>query len=145
MGDNSLYFAPHWPGDFGYNAKLRSWVMKAQIQFLLGIQLVVMLVYMALVYLLQLGDKLSAWTGCLASLLPSIYFCTRMMRQADNNDAAAWLGYAYRSDIGKWVFAGVIFAVAFSSGYQWDPIVLFVGYLLVQVSGMFIPLIHKGN
>lgn len=119
--------------------------MKSQIQALLGVQLAVMLAFVTLVYLLQLGDELSAWTGCLASLLPSIYFCTRMMRQADNNEAAEWLGYAYRADIGKWVFAGIIFAVAFSSGYQWDPTVLFVGYLLVQISGMFVPLIHKGN
>jgi len=119
--------------------------IKTQIQLLLAIQLVMMLVFGLLVYLFHLGDLLSALSGCMASLLPSIYFSFRMFRQAHNNDAAAWLGHAYRADIGKWILAGIIFALLFTSGYQWDPLILFVGYLLVQISGMLIPLIQKGN
>ncbi|MDJ0832174.1 MAG: ATP synthase subunit I [Gammaproteobacteria bacterium] len=118
--------------------------MKTQVKLLLTVQSVMMLVFLALVLLLQLGDWISALTGCLASLVPSIYFSIRMLRQADNNEAAAWLSYAYRSEIAKWVMAGIIFAVAFTSGYPWDPMILFIGYLLVQVSGMFVPLIQKG-
>jgi len=119
--------------------------MKSQIQLLLTTQLVVMLIFLALVYLLKLGDELSALTGCLASLLPSVYFSIRMLRQADNNNAVEWLGYAYRSDIGKWIMAVVIFALIFSAKYQWDVLILFVGYLLVQISGMFVPFIEKAN
>lgn len=119
--------------------------MKSQIQLLLIIQLVVMLGYLAVVYSLQLGDPVSALTGCLASLLPSLYFSYRMLRRAHIDDAAEWLGHAYRSDIGKWVFAGIIFAVAFTSGYQWDPVILFIGYLLVQMSAMFLPFIQQGE
>ena len=119
--------------------------MKAQIQILLTVQLVMMLVYLVLVYLLQLGDLVSALSGCLTSLLPSVYFSFRMLRQAHNNDAAAWLGHAYRADIGKWVLAAIIFALLFTSDYQWDPLILFVGYLLVQLSGMFVPIIQKGD
>ncbi len=104
-----------------------------------------MFFYLALVYFLRPESEISAITGCFASLLPNIYFYIKMLRQAENNDAAEWLGYAYRSDIGKWLMAGMIFAVLFSSGYQWDPLILFVGYLLVQMSGIFVPLIHKGN
>ena len=104
-----------------------------------------MLVYITLVYAMNLGDLFSAFTGCLASLIPGIYFAYRMMQQVDNDDAERWLGYAYRSDIAKWVMAGVIFTLAFTSTYQWDPVILFVGYLLVQMSGMFVPLIQKGN
>jgi len=120
-------------------------LMKAQILHLLTIQLAVISVFLVLVYLIQLGDMVSALSGCLASLLPSIYFSIRMLRQANNNNAAAWLGYAYRADIGKWLLAGIIFALMFTSSYQWDPLILFVGYLLVQLSGMFVPFFEKGN
>jgi F0F1-type ATP synthase assembly protein I len=104
-----------------------------------------MLAFIVLVHLLQLGDLVSAISGCLASLLPSVYFSFRILRQAHNNGAATWLGHAYRANIGKWILAGIIFALLFSSSYQWDPLILFVGYLLVQLSGMFVPLIQKGN
>jgi len=104
-----------------------------------------MLIYLLTVFVLKPGGSFSAFTGCLASLLPSIYFSYRMLRQADNNNATEWLGYAYRSGIGKWLMAGIIFVLAFTSGYQWDPVILFVGYLLVQMSGLFVPFIHKGK
>lgn len=117
--------------------------MKVQIQALLTVQLAMMLVYLTLVVVFQLGDEFSALTGCLASLLPSVYFSIRMLRQANNDNAAEWLGYAYRSDIAKWVMAGIIFILAFSSNYQWDPLILFVGYLLVQISGMFVPFVQN--
>ena len=119
--------------------------MKSQIQLLLTTQLVVMLVFLALVYVFGLGDELSALTGCLASLFPSVYFSFRMLRQASNNNAVEWLGYAYRSDVGKWVMAAIIFALIFTSKYQWDVLILFVGYLLVQISGMFVPFLEKSN
>jgi F0F1-type ATP synthase assembly protein I len=119
--------------------------MKMHIQVLLVSQSVVMLVYMAVVWLFNLGDVFSAFTGCLASLIPGTYFAFKMLRQVDNNNAEQWLGYAYRSDIAKWLMTGIIFTLAFTSTYQWDPIILFVGYLLMQMSGMFVPLIQKGN
>ncbi len=119
--------------------------MKTHIQVLLTSQLVVMLFYMAVLWLFELGDIFSAFTGCLASLIPGAYFAVKMLRQVDNNNAEQWLGYAYRSDIAKWLMTGIIFALAFTSTYQWDPVILFVGYLLMQVSGMFVPLIQKGN
>ena len=98
-----------------------------------------MLLYLSAVYLFRLGDGFSALTGCLASLIPSSYFGYKMLRQADNDNAVEWLGYTYRSGIGKWLMAGIIFGLAFSSGYQWDPFILFAGYLLVQMSGVFVP------
>lgn len=104
-----------------------------------------MLIYLVLVALLRLGDFLSALTGCLASFLPALYFSIRMLRQADNNNAQQWLGYAYRSDIGKWMIMGSIFILAFSADYEWDPVVLFVGYLLLQMSGLLLPLLSKGT
>jgi len=119
--------------------------MKKQIQLLFTVQSVVMLLYLSAVTVFGLGDGFSALTGCLASLIPSSYFGYKMLRQVGNNNAAEWLGYTYRSGIGKWLMAGIIFVLAFTSGYQWDPLILFAGYLLVQMSGMFVPFIHKGN
>ncbi len=119
--------------------------MKAQVMQLLKTQLLVTAIYPALIALTAWGDILSALVGCLASLLPSTYFGIRMLKQADNNNAEQWLGFAYRADIGKWILAGIIFALAFTSGYRWDPIVLFAGYLLTQMSGMFLPIIQKGK
>ncbi len=119
--------------------------MKAQIQRLLTVQTVVTVLFLLLVLISGWGDGFSALTGCLASLIPSGYFGYKMLRQADNDNAVEWLGYTYRSGIGKWLMAGLIFGLAFGSGYQWDPFILFAGYLLVQMSGMLVPFIHKGN
>ena len=118
--------------------------MKAQVQLLLTVQLVLMLLYIGFVYGLKLGDLFSAFVGCLASLIPSMYFSFKMLRSRLETDAAEWLAYAYRSDIGKWIMAAMIFALAFSSDYSWDPLILFIGYLLVQMAGMFVPLLQKG-
>ena len=118
--------------------------MKAQVQLLLTVQLVLMLIYLGLVTGLGFGDFFSALTGCMASLIPSAYFSFKMLRSRLDTDASEWLAYAYRSDIGKWIMAAMIFALAFSSGYQWDPMILFIGYLLVQMAGMFVPLLQKG-
>ena len=119
--------------------------MKVYVQVQLAFQVLVMLFYTAFVWLLDLGDTFSAFTGCLASLIPGTYFAVKMLRQDPDISAQQWLGHAYRSDIAKWIMTGIIFALAFTSAYQWDPVILFVGYLLMQVSGMFVPLIQKGN
>jgi F0F1-type ATP synthase assembly protein I len=88
----------------------------------------------------------SALVGCVASLIPTAYFGIRVVRAADKtNDAAQWLGYAYRAEIGKWVITGTIFALAFTSDYPWDPVVLFAGFSAIQLSGWVIPLVTKGN
>ncbi len=119
--------------------------MKAHVQVQLAFQLVVMLLYTTLVWQFGLGDTFSALTGCLASLIPGTYFAVKMLRQNVNVSAQQWLGHAYRLDVAKWIMTGIIFALAFTSAYQWDPVILFVGYLLMQMSGMFVPLIQKGN
>jgi F0F1-type ATP synthase assembly protein I len=119
--------------------------MKAQAYRLLKVQLLITIFYPAFITALDWGDAISALTGCLFSLLPSTYFSLRMLRQMDNLDAVSWLRSAYSFEIGKWVMAGLLFALAFSSGYRWDPIVLFAGYLLTQMSGIFSPSSVKGK
>ena len=90
----------------------------------------------------------SALAGCVASLVPKAYFDMKMSRAADNDnhsDAAKWLGYALRAEIGKWVIMGTVFALAFTSDYSWDPVVLFAGFVLIQLSGWIVPLTSKGD
>jgi F0F1-type ATP synthase assembly protein I len=68
-----------------------------------------------------------------------------MLRTTEDKNAAQWLGYAYRSEIGKWVIMSAIFMLAFSTDYPWDPVVLFAGFVLIQLSGWLTPFVIKGN
>ncbi len=120
--------------------------MKNQIIKTLVLQYILGVVYLTGTSLWDNAVSLSALVGCVASLVPKTYFDLRMLRATENNnDAAQWLGYAYRSEIGKWVIMGSIFALAFTSEHPWDPVVLFAGFVLIQISGLFAPLVIKGN
>jgi F0F1-type ATP synthase assembly protein I len=119
--------------------------MKNQIVRTLVLQHILGVIYLIGTGLWDTAVTLSALVGCAAALVPKTYFGVRMLQATENNnDAAQWLGYAYRSEIGKWVIMGVIFALAFTSGYPWDPVVLFAGFVLIQFSGWLVPLIIKG-
>ena len=118
--------------------------MKNQIIRTLVLQYILGVVYLAGAGLWDTAAMLSALVGCLAALVPNTYFSVRMMQATENNeDAAQWLGYAYRYEIGKWVMMSMIFALAFTSGYPWDPVVLFAGFVLIQLSGWLTPLMVK--
>jgi hypothetical protein len=39
----------------------------------------------------------------------------------------------------------MILLLAFTTDYPWDPVVLFAGFVLIQVSGWFTPFVTKGN
>jgi F0F1-type ATP synthase assembly protein I len=115
--------------------------MKNQIIRTLVLQYILGVVYLTGAGLWDTAVMLSALVGCLAALVPGTYFGVRMMQATENNnDAAQWLGYAYRYEIGKWVMMGMIFILAFTSGYSWDPVVLFAGFVLIQLSGWLAPL-----
>ena len=106
---------------------------------------------LGLVYLLGTGFwDAAAWfsglVGCLAALIPKTYFGMRMLQATENSDdATRWLGSAYRSVFGKWVMMLLIFGLAFTTDYPWDPVVLFAGFVLIQISGLFAPLVTRGN
>ena len=120
--------------------------MKNQIIRILVLQYVLGVIYLVGSGLWDIAVIPSALVGCLAALVPKTFFSFRMLQAAENNnDAVQWLGYAYRSEIGKWVILGMIFLLAFTSGYPWDPVFLFAGFVLVQFSGWFIPFVIKGN
>jgi ATP synthase protein I len=119
--------------------------MKNQIMGTLVLQYILGAIYLSGTGLWDIALAPSAFLGCGAALLPKTYFSFRMLRETENNNAPQWLGYAYRSEIGKWVIMSVIFMLAFTSDYPWDPVVLFAGFVLVQVSGWFAPFVTKGN
>ena len=119
--------------------------MKNNIIRTLVFQYVLGVIYLIVTGLWDIAFTPSALVGCLAALIPKTYFGIRMLREAENNNAMQWLGYAYRSEIGMWVIMSAIFLLAFTSGYPWDPVVLFAGFVLIQVSGWCTPFITKGN
>ena len=119
--------------------------MKYQIIRILIFQYILGVAYLLVTGLWDITFAPSALVGCLAALLPKSYFSIRMLRVTENNNAPQWLGYAYRSTIGKWVIMSAILVLVFASGYSWDPVVLFAGFVLIQLSGLFAPLVTKGN
>lgn len=119
--------------------------MKNQIYKTLIIQYLLGGIYLIGVVIWNDSVMLSALVGCIASLVPNSYQSIRMQKQIENNNAMQWLGYAYRSEFVKWLMTGMIFWLAFTANYQWDPIVLFAGFVLMQMSSWFIPFIFKGN
>ncbi len=120
--------------------------MKNQIFTTLILQYLLGVIYLIGTGLWDAASMMSALVGCLAALLPSTYFGIRMFKATEQeNDAAHFLGYAYRSEIGKWVMMALIFWLAFTTEYPWDPVVLFAGFILVQFSGWITPFVIKGN
>ena len=119
--------------------------MKSQIIGILIFQYALGAVYLVVAGLWDIALIPSALLGCMAVLIPNTYFGIRMLRETENNNAPQWLGYAYRSTIGKWVIMSAILVLAFSTNYPWDPVVLFAGFVLIQVSGWFAPFVTKGN
>jgi ATP synthase protein I len=119
--------------------------MKNQIIRLLVFQYLLGVSYLIGTGLWDMALAPSALLGCMAALLPKTYFSFRLLRATENNNAPQWLGYAYRSEIGKWVIMSMILLLAFTTDYPWDPVVLFAGFVLIQLSGWFTPFVTKGN
>ena len=119
--------------------------MKNQILKVLVLQYVLGFIYLAVTGIWDAAAMMSAMTGCVAALVPKTYLWMRMLRAEDNENAQHWLGYAYRSEIGKWVITGAIFMLAFTTDYPWDPVVLFAGFVLIETSGWIAAFVIKGN
>ena len=119
--------------------------MKNQIIRTLILQYILGGIYL---FSMALWDKtvlFSALVGCMAALIPNTYFSIRMAQAAENNNAVQWLGYAYRSEIGKWLMTGMIFILAFNTDNDWDPGYLFAGFVLILLTGWFAAFVIKGN
>ncbi len=107
--------------------------------------------FLGILYLLGTGFLhdaawFSALVGCMAALVPKTYFSIRMVQATEkDSDASQWIGSAYRSVFGKWVMMVLIFGLAFTTDYPWDPVILFAGFVLIQISGLVAPLVTRGN
>ena len=119
--------------------------MKSQIIKALVFQYILGGIYLLMAALWDSSGAFSAMVGCAAGLVPGTWFGVRMLRSRDNDDASQWLGFAYRSEVGKWILTGVIFMLAFSSGYDWHFEFLFIGFVWVLLSGGLASLVIKGN
>ena len=120
--------------------------MKNQIIRTLILQYILGVIYLLGTGLWDVAAWFSALVGCLAALIPKTYFGLRMIQATKNdNDATRWLGSAYRLEFGKWVLMVLILGMAFTTDYPWNPIVLFAGFVLIQISGLVAPLVTKGN
>ena len=119
--------------------------MKNQIFKVLVLQYVLGFIYLAATGIWDAAAMMSAVTGCVAALVPKTYLCMRMLRTTENENAAQWLGYAYRSEIGKWMIMVSIFMIAFSTEYHWDYVIMFAGFVIIQMSGWLAPFVIKGN
>ena len=115
--------------------------MKSQIIKVLIVQYGLGVGYLAAAGLWDAATIISAMTGCMAALLPKTYFSLRMLRDTEDKNAQQWLSYAYRSEIGKWAIMGSIFMVAFNTDHHWDPVFLFVGFVVIQISGWLAPFV----
>jgi ATP synthase protein I len=119
--------------------------MKNQILRVLVLQYLLGVIYLAGTGFWDMSALMSALVGCVAALVPRTYFSLRMLRTTEDKNAEQWLSYAYRTEIGKWVIMGAIFMLAFTTGYPWDPVILFAGFVLIQMSGWLAPFVIKGN
>ena len=119
--------------------------MKNQIVTVLILQYFLGGIYLVVMAFWDAASTASALTGCAAALVPKTYSSLRMLRTDRDTSAEQWLGYAYRTEIGKWVIMAAIFAAAFSTDYPWEPVVLFAGFALIQLSGGLAPIVIKGN
>ncbi len=119
--------------------------MKNQIIRTLVLQYILGGIYLISMALWDKTVLFSALVGCMAALIPNTYFGIRMAQASGNNNAVQWLGYAYRSEIVKWLMMGMIFVLAFSTDNDWDPGYLFTGFALILLSGRFAAFVIKGN
>jgi len=119
--------------------------MKSQIWAVLQVQYSVAGIFLLLVLLWNYNVVFSAFVGVLAAVVPNSYFAFKMLKRVNNKDAVQWLGYAYRSEFGKWLMTGVIFVLVFTSDYAWNYKVLLAGFIFMQFSSWFTPLMVKNK
>lgn len=97
--------------------------------------------FVIFIYLFHQVAVFSAFVGVLACLIPESYQGWKVSKTENEFEPGKWLRLAYQSMISKWLMTAVIFVMAFSSSLQWDYKILFIGYLVVNVSGLLTPIL----
>lgn len=145
LASNCLYFAADFRAICCIVSINSLRIVKSLIWRMLLIQVLLSIFYISVNLIWNRTVLFSAIVGCIAVLIPNACFCFRMLKQSESNDAVHWLRCAYRSELGKWLMTGIIFLLAFTADHEWDPIILFAGYVLTQLSSWFLPFIMRGN
>lgn len=102
------------------------------------------LVYIACVVVVNIDLIRSALIGVMASVIPEFYQAWKLSKTENELNPQTWLGSVYRSLFTKWLMAIMIFSIMFMVSSKWDYGVLFLGYLIVQMSGVMAPFLYKG-
>lgn len=109
-----------------------------------SLRLMTSAIYVLSVALIDIGAIRSAFVGVMASLVPELYQAWKLSKTDNELNPQKWLGLVYRSLVTKWLMAIMVFSIVFVVSSRWDYGVLFLGYLLVQVSGILTPILFKG-
>ena len=108
------------------------------------VRLVVAGVFLLLVSMLELELMSSAFVGVMSSLVPESYQAWKLSKTQKELNPEKWLSIVYRVMVTKWLMAIMVFSIVFVVSSRWDYGVLFLGYLLVQMSGLITPFLTKG-
>jgi len=114
--------------------------MNKSIKAALLVRLLVSCVFIVCIYAFFRGAVFSAVVGAVSCLIPEAYQGWKISKTEKEFEPSKWLRLAYQSMISKWLMTAMIFAISFSSSFQWDYKILFAGYLIVSISGLLTPI-----
>lgn len=101
--------------------------------------------FVGFIYISQQTAVFSAFVGVVACLIPESYQGWKVSKADKVFEPNMWLRLTYQSMISKWLMTAMIFAISFSSDFEWDYKILFIGYLIVNVFGLLTPILIKGK
>lgn len=101
--------------------------------------------YVLIVYIVQAEAIFSSFVGVLACVVPESYQGWKLSKTEKEYEPSKWLRLVYQAMIAKWIMTAMILAISFSSSFQWNYKILFIGYLVVSVSGLLTPIFFKGK
>jgi len=119
--------------------------MNSNIKTSMMVRFVVGCVFVVLIYVFQQASVFSAFIGFMACFIPESYQGWKISKTGGVYEPNMWLRLAYQSMITKWLMTAMIFAVSFSTEIQWDYVILFIGYVIVNVFGLLTPILIKGK
>lgn len=107
----------------------------------------VLLISMFIVCTIMLGKvaAYSALAGGLCSMIPHLYFAYRMLFLSPNSNPQVILKGFFRIEIIKFILSIAMFGLCVAVIQPMDLLMLVVGYIILQLSVIFVPLLVKHN
>jgi len=102
-------------------------------------------IFVVLILMINQSAVFSALVGVVACFVPESYLGWKLSKTEKVYDASRWLGLTYQSIISKWIMTAMIFAISFSSSFQWNYEILFIGFIVVNIAGLLTPVLLKGK